>query len=48
MKTYVHLRWYLVAFFLELEMFQRKKLQKKSKHNFTFSNYIFFGKLLRF
>jgi hypothetical protein len=32
MKTYVHLWWYLVEFFLEWEMFQTKFVDKVKTH----------------
>jgi hypothetical protein len=35
MKTYVHLWWYLAAFFLELEMFHKKC--RKNPNNFLWS-----------
>jgi hypothetical protein len=45
---YIHTYIHLAAFFLGLEMFQKKKLERKSKHNFMFSNSIFFRKSFRF
>ena len=42
MKTYVHLKYYLVEFFSEWEMFQTKVVERVKNTYFVFSNYFVF------